>query len=62
MGYSVSIGLLGIAVTIYGLMAIYLHLVNNRRKAGKEDYKIAGMTDEEVDALGDRSPRFIYTI
>lgn len=62
MGYSVSIGLLGVAMIIYGFMAIYLHLVNNRRKAGKEDYKIAGMTDEEVDALGDRSPRFIYTI
>ncbi|KAI6782784.1 putative MFS transporter [Emericellopsis cladophorae] len=36
--------------------------INKRRKAGKEDYKIEGMTDEDVNALGDRSPRFVYTI
>lgn len=62
MGYSVSIALLGYGVFIYGFMSLYLNHVNKRRKAGKEDYKIEGMTDEEVDALGDRSPRFIYTI
>jgi hypothetical protein len=36
--------------------------VNKNRRIGKEDHKIAGKTDAEVDALGDRSPRFIYTI
>lgn len=46
----------------FGSMSLYLDQMNKRRKAGKEDYKIAGMSEEEVDALGDRSPRFVYTI
>jgi hypothetical protein len=35
--------------------------VNTRQKEGKEDHKIAGMTEEEVNELGDESPRFMYT-
>ena len=62
MGYSVSIALLGYGIVIYSFMSIYLNHVNRRRRAGKEDYKITGMTDAEIDALGDESPRFIYTI
>lgn len=62
MGYSVSIALLGYGIFIYGGMSIYLNYVNKRRRAGKEDHKVSGMTDAEIDALGDRSPKFIYTI
>lgn len=62
MGFSVSMALLGYGLFIYGGMSLYLHHVNKRRKAGKEDYKVSGMTDAEIDALGDRSPRFMYTI
>ncbi|CAG9981188.1 unnamed protein product [Clonostachys byssicola] len=62
MGYAVSIGLLGYGIFIYGFMSLYLNHVNKRRKAGKEDHKIAGMSEEEINALGDRSPRFMYTI
>ena len=62
MGYSVSIALLGYGILIYAGMSLYYRHVNKRRLAGREDYKIEGMTDAEVDALGDRSPRFIYTI
>ncbi|KAI9897926.1 hypothetical protein N3K66_007782 [Trichothecium roseum] len=62
MGYSVSIVLLGYGIFIYAALSLYYRHVNKRRLAGKEDYKIAGMTDAEIDALGDRSPRFIYTI
>lgn len=62
MGYSVSIALLGSGILIYGFMSTYLNYINERRRAGKEDYKIVGLTDAEVDALGDESPRFMYTI
>lgn len=62
MGYSVSIALLGYGIFIYAALSLYYRHVNKRRLAGKEDYKIAGMADVEIDALGDRSPRFIYTI
>lgn len=62
MGYSVSIALLGYGILIYGFMSIYLNHVNKRRRAGKDDSMIEGMTETEVHALGDRSPRFVYTI
>lgn len=61
-GYSVMIGLLGVAVFIYGGLSIHYRIVNKRRLAGKEDHLISGMSDAEVDALGDRSPRFMYTV
>lgn len=38
----------------------YYTWVNKRRLQGKEDHKIAGMTDEEVKEMGDDSPRFVY--
>lgn len=62
MGYAVSIALLGYGVVLYSFLSLYYRHVNIRRRAGKEDHKISGMTDAEVDALGDRSPRFMYTI
>lgn len=62
MGYSVSIAFLGYGVIIYSFLSLYYRHVNIRRRAGKEDHKISGMSDAEIEALGDRSPRFIYTI
>lgn len=62
MGFAVTIALLAFGIFFYGFMTFYLNQVNKRRREGKEDYKIAGMTDAEIDALGDRSPRFMYTI
>ena len=44
----------------FGFMWVYYSFVNNRRAEGKEDPKIAGMSDEEVEELGDDSPRFTY--
>ena len=62
MGYSVSIALLAYGVFIYGFMSLYLSHVNKRRREGKEDHKIAGLTEAEIEVLGDKSPRFVYTI
>lgn len=62
MGYAVSIAFLGYGVIIYSFLSLYYRHVNKRRRAGMEDHKVSGMTDAEVEALGDRSPRFMYTI
>ncbi|CAK7204572.1 hypothetical protein SEUCBS139899_007330 [Sporothrix eucalyptigena] len=62
MGYSVSIALLAYGIGIYGFLSYYYNKVNKRRAAGQEDYKMAGLTDAEIDAMGDESPRFVYTI
>jgi hypothetical protein len=48
------------AAVVYGLMSIYFTNANKRRMRGDEDAKVAGMSDEEVDELGDRSPRFMF--
>ncbi|CAK7219240.1 hypothetical protein SCUCBS95973_003752 [Sporothrix curviconia] len=62
MGYAVSIALLAYGIGIYGFLSYYYNMVNKRRAAGEEDHKMAGLTDAEIDALGDESPRFVYTI
>lgn len=36
-------------------------LANERRRAGKENWKMEGKTDEEIEEMGDESPRFVYT-
>jgi cbb3-type cytochrome oxidase subunit 3 len=62
MGYSASIGLLALGMILYAILSTYYYFVNKRRREGKEDYKIVGMTDAEIDALGENSPRFVYTL
>jgi cbb3-type cytochrome oxidase subunit 3 len=62
MGFAVNIALLAFGIFFYGFMTLYLNHVNKRRREGKEDYKIAGLTDTEIEVLGDRSPRFMYMI
>ncbi|PYI03516.1 phosphoglycerate mutase-like protein [Aspergillus sclerotiicarbonarius CBS 121057] len=59
-GNAVTLSLVGFAGVIYGLMWWYYHEKNNRREHGLEDDKVAGMTEEEIEEMGDRSPRFIY--
>lgn len=43
-------------------MSLYFIRVNKRRRSGAEDEKWSGLTDAEIDELGSRSPRFMYTI
>lgn len=62
MGYSVSIAFLGYGIIIYAFMSLYFGYINKRRRAGLEDHKITGLSEEEIVALGDRSPRFMYTL
>lgn len=61
-GHSVTIAMVAYAACIFGGMSIYFSRINKRRREGKEDYKIAGKTEEEINEMGDESPRFMYTI
>ncbi|KAL8927090.1 MAG: hypothetical protein Q9172_001512 [Xanthocarpia lactea] len=60
MGHSVTIGLLALCAMINGVLWSSMVDTNKKRAAGKEDWKISGLTEEEIDELGDRSPRYIY--
>lgn len=47
-------------VVTFGVMWLYYIFVNKRRAEGKEDHKIEGLSDSEVEELGDESPRFVF--
>jgi len=54
--------MVGYATVLYGCMSLYFNRVNARRQRGDEDAKVAGMEEEEIVEMGDRSPRFRFTI
>jgi hypothetical protein len=53
-------GFVALGSLIYGSMFLYYVRANAARRAGKEDYKIEGKTEDEIAAMGDDSPRFVY--
>ncbi|KAL1630898.1 hypothetical protein SLS56_004711 [Neofusicoccum ribis] len=60
-GHAITLSLTLVSISTIAFLSWYFARANRRRAAGKEDYKIAGMTDEQIKELGDRSPRFVYT-
>ncbi|KAL1641814.1 hypothetical protein SLS58_005856 [Diplodia intermedia] len=60
-GHSVTLSLALVAVAFICFLSWHFARVNRRRAAGKEDWKLAGLTPEQVEELGDRSPHFVYT-
>ena len=60
MGHAVTLGLLVITIVANGVLWWAMVRTNRRRRAGMEDWKMAGKTEEEVDEMGDDSPRYIY--
>lgn len=60
-GHTVTLALVAFACAAYGGLWWHFATANARRARGEEDARVAGMTAEEVDELGDESPRFVYT-
>ena len=62
-GHGVCLGFLTIGA-LGG--SIFMHFAlkreNAKRKSGKRDDMLAGMTDYEIKIAGDNNPNFIYTI
>ncbi|KAL8784105.1 MAG: hypothetical protein Q9213_004164 [Squamulea squamosa] len=61
-GHAVTLAMVGIANVIFAIMSWYLSRQNDRRRRGEEDAKVANMSEDEIAELGDRSPRFVYTV
>lgn len=57
-----TMSLVTCASLIWGFMSWHLARLNKARREGKEDAKMENMSDEEIEELGDASPRFFYTI
>lgn len=60
-GHATSLAMVGMAAAIYLGMSLYYVRVNKNRAAGKEDWKGEGKSEAEIEEMGDRSPRYIYT-
>lgn len=60
-GNAVTLALVGYAGLAYGTMWFILRTINHRRARGLEDAKIEGMSEEDIQELGDRNPRFVYS-
>lgn len=50
--------LVAFGCVIYALLYAYLKREIHKRDAGERDAAIEGLSDEEINALGDDSPRF----
>ncbi|KAI6782675.1 putative transporter -like protein [Emericellopsis cladophorae] len=60
-GHAVSMGFIAIAAAVYLLMWWWFRRQNQRKMNGEEDHKVVGMTEEEIEELGEHNPRFRYT-
>ena len=60
MGHAVTLSLLAVSGATSGVLWWAMARTNQRRKDGKEDGNIIGLTEEEIDDLGDDSPRYMY--
>ena len=61
MGHAVTAATLGLSAVITLVLWAAYARSNKRRREGREDGKMIGLTEQEIDDLGDESPRFVYT-
>lgn len=62
-GHGIIMGYL--AVFLFGgsvLMSFLLRRENSKRRRGERDHWVQGLSDKEVEKLGDRRPDFVYTV
>lgn len=60
--YAASIGLLGVSLILNIILHLHFKRQNKLRDEGKQDYRMEGLTDVEIEALGEKSPRFRFAI
>ncbi|KAM0330779.1 hypothetical protein ACHAQA_003733 [Verticillium albo-atrum] len=61
-GYGATIGVLVLSVVLNTVLLVHFRRINRLRDEGKEDGVLEGKTEEEIAELGERDPRFRYTI
>lgn len=61
-GYGVSIAAVGVSSVIFTGMTVYYRGINRGRSEGREDWKVEGKTEDEVNEMGDKSPRYVYAL
>lgn len=61
-GYGATIGLLTLGMGVYTALHFWYRAQNKRKLEGKEDYRLEGLSEEEVNDLGEYNPSYMYTI
>ncbi|KAM5341911.1 hypothetical protein ACJ41O_014942 [Fusarium nematophilum] len=61
-GYGATIGVLSLSLVLNGILFFHFHRQNKLRREGKQDWELEGKTEEEIEEMGENSPRFVYTI
>ena len=59
-GHAVTLSLVALGAIIYGSMSLYFMQENKRRQRGERDGVMRGLTEDEVTALGDSNPHFVF--
>ncbi|KAM0719486.1 hypothetical protein Q7P37_005391 [Cladosporium fusiforme] len=59
-GHAVTMSMIAAGCIFYTFLYSYFSRENKMRLSGKRDHLIEGMSEEEVLALGDESPRFMF--
>ncbi|KPM42328.1 hypothetical protein AK830_g4225 [Neonectria ditissima] len=59
-GYAGSMGMLGFSLALNILLHLHFKRQNKLRDEGKLDHLIEGKTELEIEAMGERSPRFRF--
>lgn len=61
-GYAASMGMLVFSLVLNLLLHLHFKRQNKLRDEGKQDYLIEGKTEEEIESMGEKSPRFRFAI
>ncbi|CAI7649754.1 unnamed protein product [Penicillium glandicola] len=61
-GNAVTLGMVAFAGIVYGTMWLCYRAINKRRTQGLEDEKISSLSEQDIQEMGDRNPRFLYSI
>ncbi|KAF3178100.1 hypothetical protein TWF788_007543 [Orbilia oligospora] len=61
-GHAVTIAMLCVGMITYGTLLTYYISENKARDEGKRDHLIEGKSEDEINEMGDDSPRFRYVI
>ncbi|KAJ5502733.1 Major facilitator superfamily domain general substrate transporter [Penicillium fimorum] len=61
-GNAVTLGMVAFAGLVYGGMWVAYRFINKRRAQGLEDEKISSLSEQDIQEMGDRNPRFLYSL
>lgn len=61
-GYGASMGMLVVSLILNIILHLHFKRQNKLRDEGKQDYLLEGKTEEEIESMGERSPRFRFTV